>query len=177
MAELLCNIFTDVMDLIFKNNGSVNKLIGDAILATFGCPVTREDDAKNAIKSALEIRDTLSMFNDVKPSYLLQPVEFGIGIASGKVFAGNIGSFRRLEYTVIGDVVNTASRLQALAGELGKDILIDGATLAKVPGLVTYPLTAQFLKGKHKHVDIHVLEGFSEELQNSVQEDGEVTFF
>ena len=131
-AEFLSSIFTDTMDLVFKHKGSVNKLLGDGMLATFGCPVPTEEDARNCVRCALDIRTYLAQFNEVRPEYLTDPVHIGIGIATGQVFAGNVGSSRRLEYTVIGDSVNLAARLQSLNKRLGSDILMDGATRDKL---------------------------------------------
>ncbi len=127
-SEFLSELFTDIMDLIYGNGGTVNKIMGDGIFATFGCPETTGDDAYQCTKTALQIREYLNTFNDVRPSYLEHEIKCGIGISTGKVFAGNIGSIRRMEYTVLGDAVNTASRLESLTKDIGHDILIDGNT-------------------------------------------------
>jgi len=128
LAEFLNLLFTDVMDLVLSHGGSVNKLLGDGILATFGAPVQKSDDAARSVRAALAIRDAIQLFNQARPSYLEAPVDFGIGVARGQVFAGDIGSYRRREYTVIGDPVNTASRLQNLTRKMDCKILIDRAS-------------------------------------------------
>lgn len=107
----LADLFTELMELIFENHGSVHKLLGDGILATLGCPAPSEDDAVNAITTAHEMLELIEAFNHRRSEYLTEPVRIGIGISTGKVFAGNIGSLRRIEYAVIGDPVYTASRL------------------------------------------------------------------
>lgn len=127
-AEFLSMIHTDIMDLVYGNHGSVNKLIGDGILATFGVPSSAGNDALNAARCAVQIREYMKVFNEVRPDYLTAPVEFGIGIASGEVFAGNTGSVRRMEYTVLGDAVNLAARLDSIAKAARVDIIIDGTT-------------------------------------------------
>ena len=127
-ASFISLLFSDVMDLIFSNNGSVNKLLGDGILATFGCPVATDDDVYNCVKCALSVREYLNTFNSVRPEYLTSPIAVGMGISTGKVFAGNIGSMRRMEYTVMGDPVNVAARLQGLTKKLECDILCDEKT-------------------------------------------------
>ncbi|MBX7056420.1 MAG: PAS domain S-box protein [Leptospirales bacterium] len=127
-AEFLSMIHTDVMDLIYGNHGSVNKLIGDGILATFGVPTATGDDAMNAVRCAEQVRSYMQVFNEVRPDYLPTPVEFGIGIATGEVFAGNTGSVRRMEFTVLGDSVNLAARLESIAKMARVDILLDGET-------------------------------------------------
>lgn len=164
VADFLNRIFTDVMDLVFSHGGSVNKMIGDAILATFGCPSGTGHDAENAADCALAIRDTITFFNHVKPEYLEQDVRIGIGIATGRVFAGNVGSYRRMEYTVIGDVVNTASRLQSLTREMGCDILMDQPTRDAISG--KYDLTEResaALRGRSAETVIYSLDGMSHE--------------
>lgn len=164
VAELLNRLFNDLMDLILSRRGSINKFMGDAILATFGCPFPDENDAQHAVESAMAIRRTLVQFNRFKPAYLKDDLRVGIGIATGEVFAGNIGSFRRKEYTVIGDTVNTASRLQNLTKKAGVDILIDETTRQRIASSIrTRPLQIQNLRGKTLPVRIHaVIEAANE---------------
>jgi len=177
VADLLNLIFTDVMDLILSHEGSVNKLIGDAILATFGCPFNTEKDAYNAVKCALAISSTIDFFNKVKPTYLENDIKIGIGITTGEVFAGNIGSYRRMEYTVIGDIVNTASRLQNLTKKAGVNILIDGATRNAVKDIVKCrKVTVKGIRGKKQDVEIFSLDALVEE-HAGVKEDDDLTYF
>jgi len=131
-ASILSDILTDVMDLVYGNHGSVNKLLGDGLMATFGCPISHGNDALNAVRTALQIREYLVTFNDVRPDCLRDPVKAGIGIATGSVFSGVIGSVRRQEYTVLGDVVNIASRLESSTKSLGEEILVDEITRWRV---------------------------------------------
>ncbi|MDH4201024.1 MAG: response regulator [Spirochaetia bacterium] len=177
VADLLNLIFTDVMDLILSHEGSVNKLIGDAILATFGCPFNSEKDAYNAVKCALAISNTIDFFNKVRPSYLEDDIKIGIGITTGEVFAGNIGSYRRMEYTVIGDVVNTASRLQNLTKKTSVNILIDGVTRNAVKErLKCRRVVVKGIRGKVHDVEIFTLEGFiNDEAMSETRED--LTYF
>lgn len=162
-AEFLSAIFTDTMDLVFKHQGSVNKLLGDGMLATFGCPVPTGDDASNGVRCALDIRRYIEQYNEFRPDYIPDPVSVGIGIATGTVFAGNVGSTRRLEYTVIGDSVNLAARLQALNKRLNSDILIDGATHAKAgAGIVCAAPVLGRVRGRAKEVEIYKLLDFDE---------------
>lgn len=128
VAEILNLLFRDFIDIIFSHGGSINKFMGDAILVTFGIPVPARDAAFDAVCCSLAMLDHISLFNQVKPDFLESPLEIGIGISTGKVFAGAIASYRRLEYTVIGDTVNTASRLQNLSKKTGSPILIDSKT-------------------------------------------------
>jgi PAS domain S-box-containing protein len=130
-ASMLSDILTDVMDLVYGNHGLVNKLLGDGLMALFGAPLSHGNDAENAVRAAVQIRDYLSTFNDVRPDFLKSPVSAGIGIATGKVFSGVIGSVRRQEYTVLGDAVNIASRLESSTKNLGEMILADETTRLK----------------------------------------------
>jgi PAS domain S-box-containing protein len=133
-AGFLSEILADIMDLVCGCHGSVNKLLGDGLLAVFGAPVATGNHACNAVEAATRIRDYLATFNDVRPDFLKEPVKAGIGLASGPVFAGLIGSVHRQEYTVLGDAVNLASRLQALTKNLDETILMDEATALAVDG-------------------------------------------
>ncbi len=131
-ADFLSLVLTDIMDLIYGCQGSVNKFLGDGILATFGCPIPSDTDAYNSVLCGRKILEYLKMFNEFRPATLKEPIKAGIGIATGKVFAGNIGSVRRMEYTVLGDAVNIASRLESLTKFAGIPILIDENTFQKL---------------------------------------------
>lgn len=124
-AGFISSLFTEFMGLVFDEKGSVNKLMGDGMLAVFGAPIPTGDDAERALRCALRVRNHLITYNQNLPSYLTQPVEVGMGIAGGRMFAGNIGSPTRMEYTVLGDAVNTAARLQGLTKKTSSDILCD----------------------------------------------------
>lgn len=135
-ADLLSKVLENVTNIIYKNFGSVNKFLGDGILATFGTPVVYSNDALHSIQCAIEILQYLDDFNRNLPDYMVSDIAAGIGIATGKVFAGNIGSKHRMEYTVLGDPVNIASRLQSLTKENDSDILIDENTFIETSDYV-----------------------------------------
>jgi adenylate cyclase len=122
IAGLLTDYFTEMVDIVFEHSGTLDKFMGDAIMALWGAPIGHADDADRAMQCALDQLDTLEKMNAKWKETGRQPLAIGIGINFGEVFAGNIGSNRRLEYTVIGDAVNTASRLCSSAG--GNEILI-----------------------------------------------------
>lgn len=159
-ASFLSEIFADIMDLVFQINGSVNELLGDGILITFGCPAPSERDAFNALVLANAVRDYMKKFNQRRPDFLDSELKYGIGIATGKIFAGNIGSVRRMKYAVMGDPVNAAARLQDLTKELGTDIVVDGETIAKAGGRIKASLTdVHHVRGKEDRMDIFKFEG------------------
>jgi adenylate cyclase len=116
IAGLLTDYFTEMVDIVFEHSGTLDKFMGDAIMALWGAPIAHEDDADRAMQCALDQIETLEKMNAKWKESGRQPLAIGIGINFGEVFAGNIGSNRRLEYTVIGDAVNTASRLCSSAG-------------------------------------------------------------
>lgn len=108
-----------MVEVIYRNGGTVDKFIGDGIMVTFGTPQPAEDDAARAVKCALEMQAALAAMNQQSG----MPVSIGIGIDFGDVIAGDIGSASRLEYTVIGDTVNTASRIESATKDSGKSLL------------------------------------------------------
>jgi adenylate cyclase len=116
ITTLLSEYFTEMVEIIFEHEGTLDKFIGDAIMAIWGAPLRHEDDADRAMRAAIAMQRVLAELNKKWAEQGRRPVNIGIGINHGEVFAGNIGSDRRLEYTVIGDAVNTASRLCSKAG-------------------------------------------------------------
>jgi adenylate cyclase len=111
---MLLNLyFSRMTDIIFAHDGTLDKYIGDGLMAVFGAPMEKKDDADRAIRAALEMRSELARMMEGTET----PKKFTIriGVNTGRVVAGNIGSPRRMDYTVIGDPVNVASRLESIA--------------------------------------------------------------
>lgn len=148
---------------IMAAGGTVDKFIGDAVMAEFGSPVSRgeQEDAVNAIQAALEMRRALA---ELRRSWQQEgkPLLFnGIGISFGEVIAGNIGSLKRLEYTVIGDTVNVASRVEGLTKELGTDILITESLYKLVQDKVEVVFMGdQLLRGRGTSIQLYSLVGW-----------------
>ena len=117
VALLLREYFTEMVEIIFRHGGTLDKFIGDAIMALWGAPFASEDDADKAMRAAIDMQRKLVELNQHWAQTGKPSVQIGIGINFGQVFAGNIGSEQRLEYTVLGDAVNTASRLCSKAGK------------------------------------------------------------
>jgi adenylate cyclase len=129
LLSLLNRYFDRMARVIVDAGGFVNKLGGDSLLAVFGSPLNPDKDhAADAVRAAQRMERTLAEFNDEQRRAYLPEVMIGIGIASGDVVAGNVGSSAKLEYTVIGDAVNVAARLQDLTKELGVSILLSAET-------------------------------------------------
>ncbi len=125
-VEVLNRFLSALSDSVFENGGIVDKFIGDAVLGVFGTPIEHEDHATRAAESALLMRERVAELNSRLG--LSENLEVGIGIHSGEVIVGNIGSLKKLEYTVVGETVNIASRLESLTKELGRDILVSQPT-------------------------------------------------
>ncbi len=162
VVGMLNEYFTAMVKIIFQRHGIVDKYIGDAILAVWGIPENKPGDALNAVRACLEMRDFMKLFNKTRKSKNLSEIKIGMGLHSGEVLAGNIGSNERLEYTVIGDTVNQASRIEAATKALAADILISDATytLVKEQGIVAGPGVSVKAKGKSQPLTVHQVIGY-----------------
>jgi adenylate cyclase len=157
IVEILNEYFTRVTDVIFDNGGTLDKYIGDAVMAVFGAPISKGNDAANAVKAAVELQRLVLEVNRDAAARQWPELEVGIGINTGIVTAGNIGSPRRLDYTVIGDAVNTASRLMSNAK--GFQILISESTDSEIgKKWKRESLPAITVKGKKKPINIFEVE-------------------
>ena len=132
VVSLLNKYFTALGKCITSHHGIINKYIGDAIMAIFGAPVKSDNSAKDAFEAAIDMRKALIEVNKDFLKQGLPEVRFGIGIHTGPVFAGTIGAANRMEYTVIGDTVNTASRLESLCKTYKTDLLISEASASRI---------------------------------------------
>ncbi len=143
-----------------KNNGCVDKFIGDAILASWGALRSSRSTIPDALSAALDMRRALIDFNKVKESGRVPPLQIGIGLNYGPVISGQIGSNERMEYTVIGDAVNVASRVQDATKNYGIDILVTESIYTGAGrDFVFQKLDEITLKGKSKPIQIYVLLG------------------
>jgi adenylate cyclase len=115
MASLLTEYFTQMVDCVFRHDGALDKFIGDAVMAQWGAPIGGTDDADNAMAAAIEMIHELDKLNAHWKTMGRPQLQIGIGLNFGEAFAGNIGSDRRLEFTLIGNTVNTAKRLCDIA--------------------------------------------------------------
>ncbi len=154
MAQLLSEYFTEMVDCVFRNDGTLDKFIGDAVMAQWGAPIASPDDPDKAMRAAIEMIQELDRLNAKWASEGRPQMQIGIGLNFGEAFAGNIGSERRLEFTVIGDTVNTASRLCSAAG--AREILFTDElrrALRTPPRLEERPPLE--LKGKSQAVPVY----------------------
>lgn len=147
VVQILNTYFTAIVDIIAKYEGRIDKFIGDCAMAVFGDIVKHEDDALRAVRAAVEIREAVARINAERERAGQPGVHFGIGINTGEMIAGNIGSSVRSDLSVIGDAVNLASRLEGFAG--ADEIVISQATYEKVEAHVIVENPSQiYVKGK-----------------------------
>ena len=150
--------FTEMNEAIRRHRGLVLQFIGDEIEAVFGAPVADPAHAALALRAALEMRERLARLNAERAGAGKPPLRHGVGIHTGRVLAGNIGSSERLSYALVGDPVNLASRIQDLNKQLGSDILVSGTTRALLDGTFALtPLPAVRVKGRSVEVEIYRL--------------------
>jgi adenylate cyclase len=161
MVETLNNYFEFMVDVLFKHGGTLDKYVGDEIIGLFGAPVELAEAPLRAVRCALDMLRALEEFNRTRASEGKEPLQIGIGINSGPVIAGAIGSSRTLQYTVIGDAVNVAARLcnVAKAGE----IIISPSTMSQCYAyLIAEQREPMQVKGKSEPIQIWNVTGLQE---------------
>lgn len=161
VVSLLNQYFETMVEAVFNHEGTLDKFIGDALMAVFGAPLPlTENHAWKAVQAALEMRQRLEEFNQRRVIQKQPKIHIGIGISSGEVVSGNIGSHKRMDYTVIGDGVNLSSRLEAITKEYGCDIIISEFTYQLCRDRIwVRELDKIRVKGKHQAVNIYELIG------------------
>ncbi len=156
VSQLLNEYFTELEPIITKYNGVINKFIGDAVLVVFGDPTQDKLHAKNAVKCAYELRKKVKQ---IKQRWLEEgkpKIDIGIGINTGEAFIGNVGTKNRFEYTVIGDTVNIASRIEDYNKIYKTHILISENTYNKISQIVdVIKIREVSIKGKSKKINIY----------------------
>jgi len=159
VVDLLNYVFTELVEIVVGNHGTFDKFIGDAIMAFYGAPLRSDDDAERALRTALEMQAGFKRLQDEATGQPLSQLGLGIGIHSGEVIVGNIGSERMMDYTVIGDAVNVARRLQEMART--GEIWIGETTRRFVPGAQVENLGPKRLPGRDDPVRVFRLWGLS----------------
>lgn len=164
-VALLNEYFTLMVDCIQRESGFLDKFIGDAIMAAFGIPVAHDDDADRSVRTAIAMINELWAWNKVRIGEGKMPVDIGIGLNTDNVVSGTIGSKKRMDYTIIGDGVNLAARLESACKQYGAHILVSEFTYKQLRG--TYysrELDLVVVKGKTQPVAIYeILDYHTEE--------------
>jgi len=160
ISKIMNEYLTAMVDAIMSHRGIVSDFIGDGILAFFGAPSDDPEHAWHAVQTALAMQDALAGLNRAWEGQGRPRLSMGIAVNTGEVFAGNVGSPKKKKYAVMGDPVNTVSRMEGQNRELGTSILLSGATLAAVKGrVVARDRGAVMVKGKAQAVELNELVG------------------
>jgi adenylate cyclase len=159
VVEMLNAFFSRICEPILREGGTVDKFIGDSIMAIFGSPVPYQDHARRALRAALAIQGEVEEFRSWMHQHFagmdLPEFAIGVGIHTGEAVIGNIGSPKRMEFTAIGDAVNLSSRLEGLTKQLGWVIVASSATIdAAGPGVITGRREKVLVKGREGYVEI-----------------------
>jgi adenylate cyclase len=156
-SAALLNVFlTRMTDVVFEHEGTLDKFLGDALLAVFGAPFDQADHAWKAVQAALAMRKALT---DMNARGDTPPLQMRIAINSGTAITGDIGSSRRREFTVLGDVVNTAARIESEVAGPG-EIVISGPTYERIRDRVSVRhLGSRVLRGRAASLEVYAVEG------------------
>jgi adenylate cyclase len=156
IVSQLNDYFTRMVKVLFEHRGTLDKFVGDMVMALFGAPLDDEDHAEHAVLTALAMVRALDVLNAEWREFGIPRLDIGIGINTGEMVAGNIGSDTIMSYTVIGDAVNLGARLESLNKEYGTRIIISEATRSRLKGQYDIrPLGSVTVKGKSESVAIY----------------------
>ncbi|MCB1665182.1 MAG: HAMP domain-containing protein [Pseudomonadales bacterium] len=164
VLTVLNRYLSEITRIIENNSGVVDKYTGDSVMALFGAPLSRGNDAENAVKAALAIQACMAELNAINRAEGMALMEAGIGIHTGLVVAGNLGSQNRLNYTVIGDSVNLAARLEGLTRKYNTGNIVSDASRAQAPDFVYRELDLVQVAGKSEPVRIYEVMGEASQL-------------
>lgn len=161
VVEMLNEYFGVMVKVINSRGGVVDKFIGDAIMAVWGAPRSSETDAHNAVQACLEMRMGLDALNEKRIARGQPAINIGMGLHAGKAISGTIGSDERMEYTVIGNTVNTASRIEASTKAFGADLLVTDSVIEKVGDAFKTELAgAAEVKGRSEAIKMYKVRGY-----------------
>ena len=157
----LTEYFTDMVDVVMRHDGYINKFVGDAIMAVWGAPLDQDQLESRAVHAGVDMLEALAALNNRRAARKEPPIEIGIGISTGFAIAGNIGHTDRLEYTVIGDAVNVAQRIEAETKKVHRTLLISESTYRSLAdSLIADELPTMMVKGKEEPLKLFAVRGF-----------------
>jgi adenylate cyclase len=155
-VDMLNEVFTELVEAVSASDGVLDKFIGDAVMAVYGAPLSSGRDPENAVESAIAMMRLLAILNQRRAERDQFPLRLGIGIATGELIAGTIGSPRRMDYTVIGDSVNLASRLQGATKHYQVGVVVCEATAqANAPTQILRHLDTVGVRGRNRPEKIY----------------------
>ena len=158
VLELLSEYQTKMVAAVFQNGGSVDKFIGDSVMATFGTPVSRGNDAQNALNCIRQMQISMREWEKERSDKGMPVIKHRIGVHYGSCFVGNVGSEDRVEFTVIGDTVNVANRICEACKDIKSDVLIsDEVKLRLSENLPTEEVKNFEVRGRNKKITLHKL--------------------
>lgn len=170
LQELLNRVFSRLSACIRHQRGTIDKFMGDCVMAFWGAPMETPEHARLAVLAALDMREAIAAINREHAAQGLPPIGMGVGLNTGHMCVGDMGSDLRRSYTVIGDAVNLGSRLEGLSKHYGVDIIVSESTRAQVgDGFVWQELDRVKVKGKEEAVTIHTLLGRLEDVTPAQQ--------
>jgi len=134
VVETLNLVFNELVEIVFQNKGTFDKFLGDAVMAFYGAPIIGDDDAERALRSALDMQRCFLRLQSEDDNRILSSLGLGIGVHSGEVVVGNMGSRDRFDYTVLGDAANLASRLEGANKAFGTYLMVSEDTWSRTGG-------------------------------------------
>lgn len=164
LTQLMNEFLTPITRVIQQHRGTIDKYMGDAVMAFWGAPLADKDHAEHALMAGLDMIKAVSDLEEVFAKKGWPPIRVGVGVSSGEMNVGNMGSEFRIAYTVMGDTVNLGSRLEGLTKQYGVDMIVSEMTTNMVPGFAFRELDLVRVKGKRKPVSIFEPIGQKESL-------------
>ena len=171
LTQLMNALLTPMTRVIHKNRGTIDKYMGDAIMSFWGAPLADNEHARHALYAAMEMMDELKIMQEDFRQRGWPEVNIGIGLNTGNMNVGNMGSEFRMAYTVLGDAVNLGSRLEGLTKEYGVNIIVSESTKVEVPEFLFRELDLVRVKGKHEPVAIFEPVGHKNDVEKSLTEE------
>ncbi len=163
LQEFLNEYWKDTVEIIMEQEGTIDKFHGDGVCVVFGAPILHDDDSLRAVRTAWRLVQNVELINKRREAQRKIPIQVGIGIHMGEVIAGHIGSERRMDYTVVGDAVNVAARIEELNKKFGTKILISDNVYEQVePNVRVKTLTLAHLRGHKRPILVHTVREFFE---------------
>jgi class 3 adenylate cyclase len=160
VVKFLNHFYSLMTDCVTRHNGTVNQFVGDEVFAIFGAPLSYPDNHSNAVFAAIDMINAIRDFNEKFSSQINHRIEVGIGINTGEVVAGNLGTSQQMQYSITGDTVNTAKRIETLTKDSPNAIFINDSTWQKVKSIFTAkPHDPALVKGKKDPIFVHEVMG------------------